>query len=229
MYHCTQLNSTARHSDCTRLFLYTVHCESILLAASRWSYYYGQMKAAPSHWLSNKVTICLVGGANPAHSPNKTTSSEKATPTQKNGTHDPGHCCFNNEWAFDVLFLSGIWAHTQKLDTFQVRLLPKPQLVWCVTSFESCGYHPLAVELLLPKRIFQASFIDLAASSMWLWVWVCGCGLSSYLMLLEVLREFIRHVFTSSVGSSALIFIPVLFSAAALNSLNFSKVSICVS
>ena len=35
-------------------------------------------------------------------------------------------------------------------------------------------------------------------------LWVCGCGLSSYLMLLEVLREFIRHVFTSSVGSSAL-------------------------
>ena len=42
-------------------------------------------------------------------------------------------------------------------------------------------------------------------------------------MLLEVLREFIRHVFTSSVGSSALILISVLFSAAALNSLNFQR------
>ena len=31
----------------------------------------------------------------------------------KNGTHDPGHCCFNNEWAFDVLFCLG-YGHTPK-------------------------------------------------------------------------------------------------------------------
>ena len=39
---------------------------------------------------------------------------------------------------------------------FQVRLLPKPQLIWYVTSFESCGYHPLAVEIASAQMNFPS-------------------------------------------------------------------------
>ena len=42
----------------------------------------------------------------------------------------------------------------------------KPQLIWCETSFESCGYHPVAIEIASAQNEFPKPAcynIDLAA------------------------------------------------------------------